>query len=248
LHYHPYKIPVAQELSEQDKANRLQFCNQFLDLVNNNRNIVNSSLMSDKAHFHMSGDVNKQNCRFWAANNPRELHQRPLQSAKVTVWCAIFSGGIIGPYFFEDEEGRTVTANTERYTAMLETFLRNEFNLCQLNSLWFQQDGATAHSAWISMAVLKEMFPGRLISRFGDINWPTCSPDLSAPNSLLWGYVKSMVYETRPANIDDLKQRIRECLQGILDAMLQRVMPSMPSRLQECVEQQGHLQGGVFKQ
>jgi hypothetical protein len=111
------------------------------------------------------------------------------------VWSAIFSGGIIGPYFF-DEEGRTVTANTERYTAMLETFLQNESNLHQLNSLWFQQDEATAHSARISMAVLREMFPGRLISHFGDINWPARSPDLLAPDYFLWGHVKSKVYET----------------------------------------------------
>jgi hypothetical protein len=165
------------------------------------------------------------------------------------VWCEIFSGSIIGPYFFEDKEGRTVTVNAEQYTAMLETFLRNELNLRQLNSLWFQQDGATAHSARISMAVLREMFPGRLISRFGDVNWPTRSPDLSAPDYFLWGYVKSKVYKTHSANIDDLKQRIRECLQGIPNAMLQHVMASMPSRLQECVEQQdGHLQGVVFKQ
>jgi hypothetical protein len=114
---------------------------------------------------------------------------------------------------------------------MLETFLQNELNLRQLNSLWFQQDGATAHSARISMAVLREMFPGSLISCFGDINWPAHSPDLLAPDYFLWGYVKSKVYETRPANIDDLKQRIQECLQGIPNAMLQHVVPSMPSRL-----------------
>jgi hypothetical protein len=28
------------------------------------------------------------------------------------VWYAISSGGVIGAYFFEDEEGRTVTLNT----------------------------------------------------------------------------------------------------------------------------------------
>jgi hypothetical protein len=125
---------------------------------------------------------------------------------KFTVWCAIFSGGIIGPYFFEDKEGWTVTVYTERYTAILETFLQNELNFYQPNSLWFQQDGATAHSAQISLAVLREMFPGRLISRFGDINWPAHSPDLSAPDYFLWGYIKSKVHKTRPANSDDLKQ------------------------------------------
>lgn len=40
---------------------------------------------------------------------------------------------------------------------MPETFLQNE--LCQLDLLWFQQDGATAQTTWISMAVLKIMSP-----------------------------------------------------------------------------------------
>jgi hypothetical protein len=81
LHYHPYTIQVAQELSELDKVILLQFCNQFLDLERNNSGIMNTLLMSDEAHFHVSGYVNKQNCRYWAPNNQRELHQRPLHSA-----------------------------------------------------------------------------------------------------------------------------------------------------------------------
>lgn len=59
--------------------------------------------MSDEAHFHLTGYVNKQNMRYWAQTNPTELHQRPLHSAKVTVWRAVLCRGVIGPYFFEDE-------------------------------------------------------------------------------------------------------------------------------------------------
>ena len=57
-------------------------------------------IMSDEAHFHLYGYVNKKNCRFLAAENPRELHQRPLHTAKVSVWCGISTVGIAGPYFF----------------------------------------------------------------------------------------------------------------------------------------------------
>jgi hypothetical protein len=53
MHHYPYRIQVAQELSEEhDKMNQLQFRNQYLDLVNN-CNTVNSLLMSDKAHFYI---------------------------------------------------------------------------------------------------------------------------------------------------------------------------------------------------
>ena len=56
--------------------------------------------------------VNKQNFRYWSQNNPRELHQRPLHSPKVTVWCAMGSFGVWGPYFFE-EEGSTMTVTVK---------------------------------------------------------------------------------------------------------------------------------------
>jgi hypothetical protein len=92
------------------------------------------------------------------------------------------------------------------------------------------------------------MFPGRLISRFGDINWATYLPDIFTPDYFLWSYVKSKVYETCPSNIDDLKQRILERIQGIPNEVL-RVMASMPSQLQKCDDQHGgHLEGVIFKQ
>jgi hypothetical protein len=78
---------------------------------------------SDEAHFHLSGTVNKQNFRYWSHSNPWELHQRPLHSPKVTVWCAIFEFGMWGPYFFE-EDNVTVTVTSDRYCAMLENFLQ----------------------------------------------------------------------------------------------------------------------------
>lgn len=89
------------------------------------------------------------------------------------------------------------------------------------------------------MAVLREKIPGRFISHFRDINFPTHSPNLSVPDYFLWGYAKSKIYETHPANIDDLKQQILECIQGIPNEILQHVMAFMPFQLKECDEQQG---------
>jgi hypothetical protein len=105
-----------------------------------------------------------------------------------------------------------VTVNSEQYEIMLETFLRSEFHPHQQDVLWFQQDESTAHTAQISMQILRTMFPGRLTSRYVDITWPACSPDLAVPGFFLWGYVNSTVYETYPANIDYLKQRILKCI------------------------------------
>ncbi|GFX90203.1 transposable element Tcb1 transposase [Trichonephila clavipes] len=57
-------------------------------------------LFSDEAHFWLNGYVNKQNCRIWTEANPQVYVETPLHPEKLTVWCALWAGGIIGPYFF----------------------------------------------------------------------------------------------------------------------------------------------------
>ena len=119
--------------------------------------------MSDEAHFHLNGNVNKQNFRYWAAENPQTLHQKPLHSEKVTVWCGVSAFGVLGPYLFENATGQSVTVTWDRYVELLREFLNDE--LCRLRVdtrlVWFQQDGATAHTEQKSMAVVRGMFPQR---------------------------------------------------------------------------------------
>ncbi|GFX88443.1 uncharacterized protein TNCV_2279111 [Trichonephila clavipes] len=64
-------------------------------------------LFSDEAHFWLNGYVNKQNCRIWSEANPQVYVETPLHPEKLTVWCALWAGGIIGPYFFNNDEGPT---------------------------------------------------------------------------------------------------------------------------------------------
>ncbi|GFU09823.1 hypothetical protein TNCV_1292131 [Trichonephila clavipes] len=42
--------------------------------------------------------------------------------------------------------------------------------------------------------LLKDTFGDRLISRFGPVNWPPRSCDLTPLDYFLWGYVKSLVF------------------------------------------------------
>ena len=43
-----------------------------------------------------------------------------------------------------------------------------------------------------------------------EVPWPPHSPDLSPPDFMLWGHVKSRVYETKPSTIQQLKAAISE--------------------------------------
>ncbi|GFU88700.1 hypothetical protein TNCV_4443771 [Trichonephila clavipes] len=52
-------------------------------------------LFSDEAHFWLNGNVNKQNCRIWSEANPQVYVETPLHPEKLTVWCALWAGGIL---------------------------------------------------------------------------------------------------------------------------------------------------------
>ncbi|GFX68387.1 hypothetical protein TNCV_2817611 [Trichonephila clavipes] len=77
------------------------------------------------------------------------------------------------------ECSHNVTVNGDRYRAMLSNFFIPELNNHDVQELWFQQDGATCHTARATIDLLKDTFGDRLISRFGPVNWPPRSCDLT---------------------------------------------------------------------
>ncbi|GFV47495.1 hypothetical protein TNCV_5071631 [Trichonephila clavipes] len=49
----------------------------------------------DEVHFWLNGYVNKQKCRIWSEANPQVYVETPLHPEKLTVWCALWAGGIL---------------------------------------------------------------------------------------------------------------------------------------------------------
>jgi len=81
LNFHPYKIVIVQELSDHGMANCRISSEQLLEMVNDD-GVINTVLMIDKAHLHLSGYVNKQNYRYWTPENPQEELIIVLSTAK----------------------------------------------------------------------------------------------------------------------------------------------------------------------
>lgn len=68
--FHPYKIHVNQELSEDDYDRRIQFCEIMSDLINENPDLTKNVCFSDECTFYLNGLVNRHNCRYWSNENP----------------------------------------------------------------------------------------------------------------------------------------------------------------------------------
>ena len=156
---------------------------------------------SDEAHFHLNGIVSKHNYRFWGIKMPADfITQKPLHSSKVTAWCALSYRGIIGPFWFADEDENAVTTNQENYRRVVHTFCTN---LCRRRNItfstqWFQQDGATPHTAKDTLEFLRKKFENHLISfKTAHIRAPH-SPDLNHLNFFCGAMPKKMFTKIIP--------------------------------------------------
>ncbi|GFY13566.1 putative LOC100569746 [Trichonephila clavipes] len=114
---------------------------------------------------------------------------------------------------------------------MITNFFIPELNNHDVQELSFQQDGATCHTARATIDLLKDTFGDRLISRFGPVNWPLRSCDLTPLDYFLWGYVKSLVYADKPQTLDYLEDNIRRVIADIRPQMLEKVIENWTSRL-----------------
>ena len=97
------------------------------------------------------------------------------------------------PFFFE--EGEAVTVNGDRYRAMLNEILFTIIEQEDIGNIWFQQDGATCHTAETTLEVLLPAFKDRIISRtmmmsFGQPR----SCNLTLLDYYLWGAIKYKCY------------------------------------------------------
>ena len=99
--------------------------------------------------------------------NPHRYIEKPTHSKRVT-WCVFWSRGIISPLSFENEQGEAVTVSGDRYLAMLNEFLFTKIEEEDIGNIWFQQDGATCHTAEATLHVLCPLLEDRIISLRAD--------------------------------------------------------------------------------
>ncbi|GBM35926.1 hypothetical protein AVEN_244990-1 [Araneus ventricosus] len=79
-----------------------------------------------------------------------------------------------------------------------------------LQDIFFTQDGATPHIDRRVKLLLRQHFTdARVISRHFPTAWPSRSPDITACDFWLWGFLKDNIYRESSASLPDLKNSIR---------------------------------------
>lgn len=222
LNLYSYRINVVQELFQRDFPARIEYCQWFLNNLNNN-NTLDLTFFTDEAWFYLSGYINKQNMRIWSSENPHEFIQSPLHSQKIGVWLAVSRRRIFGPVFFEG------TINAERYrNNLLEPFFQNLYDDELLHG-YFQQDNATAHKTRESLTRIREFYDNRVIE------FPPRSPDLTILDYFIYPYLKNTVYKNNPQNLEELQEAISNACNAITVQMLANAFENMKRRVNSCI-------------
>ena len=134
--------------------------------------ILEHMWFSDEALFHLSGRVNRHNTHIWGTHNPMEIREHKRDTQKLVVWCAISSAGLIGPFFFRDQDGNSVNINGENYLHKLQEFCIPQLSaVADMQEVVFQQDGAPARYSREARSFLSEQFPDRWIGYRGPVEF-----------------------------------------------------------------------------
>jgi Tfp pilus assembly ATPase PilU len=73
LNFHLHKTVIVQTINDQETVNR----KTVVEVLLNAQDIddFNHFLMTDEANLYLCGNVSSQNCRYWATENLRDIHQ-----------------------------------------------------------------------------------------------------------------------------------------------------------------------------
>lgn len=240
--FKPYIPQKVQALEENDRGRREQFCNFYLNKMQQDRVFYRKIIWSDECNFSNNGIYNRNIHRCWSQENPRVIIENNFQRRfSVNVWCGILGDRLIGPFFING------TLDQEKYHQLLvgeiDNFL-DELPLAELNTLFFQQDGAPPHNARINVNWLNIKYGEKWIGTQGPVRWPARSPDLTPLDFWLWGYLQDQVYLARPENEEILRQRIINACREIPPNLILNATYGVARRCELCVQRGG----GQFEQ
>ena len=237
LGLYPYRLILTHALTEYDKMVRVDACQRLLQVITDEKLIV----YSDEATFRTDGSVNRWNCRLWDYERPPGFVTEANQSAKqTTVWAGVSKNNLYGPYFFP------ATINGESYRDVISEIFWNDLEqslMGDTGNVWFQQDGASPHTARDTRTLLQEYFGERVISKDFLHEWPPRSPDLTPCDFFLWGMVKDLVYvHGRVGTAAELQDLIIAAFNQIRQHRMHQVrnaVMSVPQRMELCILQDG---------
>ena len=128
------------------------------------------------------------------------------------------------------------TMDRHLYLAILKDELERSFQYCvpsyDRSDVYFMQDGASCHTAWLIQDYFAEQ-------DYNILEWPSQSPDLN-PIENLWAIMKRKLNSNRIyRRADDLWDRFQDVWEAMDPEILKSLIDSMPRRLEAVIKARG---------
>ena len=145
----------------------------------------------------------------------------------VMVWACFSRSGVGNLCFIEGNMDRFLYHEVRR---------KNLLQSCQKlgleKSFVFQHDNDPKHIAGVVKNWLKQR-------KIETLNWPPCSPDMN-PIEYLWDELGRRMKKHYPKNKEELKEILLKEWNHIGTDITEKLVDSVPNRLNECVRMRGY--------
>lgn len=259
-----YRTVGVQKLSALDCNRRLEFANKWHRIFESSQVDVSDICFSDESLIQVGTHLNRQNVGVRREKGDAGIEDRLRESTQRPdyVHCFILlhsKAGAIGPYFIDDipfegtDRSKANNLTSTKYVKLLSekvipdlrAALPSDYNFSRL---WWQQDGASVHTAAESLRFLRETFGSQIISHKTAQEWPPNSPDLNPCDYWLWGQLKAKVGAFNCDNTHDLKRAIRREVANIHYLEVKKAISDFPIRLEALKQANGCHFEPTFKQ
>lgn len=233
-----FKKKRAQDLTEANKNKRLSCSKQLLRRYS--EHAVAFIWFTDEKLFTVAPPVNLQNDRVYATVGTRKKHitadrllrKRSTFSKSVMVSVGVSALGCTNLIFIDP--GVKINGSYYRDT-LLRHHLLPAIRSISGDFFTFQQDGAPAHRARETVAMLEADTPDFINPQ----QWPPNSPDLNPVDYAIWGILQERVYRCQIRDVDHLKERLVEEWRCFDQSIIDRAVKQWRNRLRKCINADG---------
>jgi len=106
-------------------------------------------------------------------------------------------------------------------------------------NMWFQQNACPLHTSRLVRAALNVMFLNKWIDKYGPINYPSRSSDLTVLDYYFWGKIKDLIYHERPTTRDNMIRRISKTIRSLRAEEILRAINCFQNRVDVCIAENG---------
>jgi len=247
-----YRQQTKPLLSAKNITDRLSFCNHviakhYCENTEHAKHLLGLVLFTDESIVELYPKPNPQNMRIRTSNPAmRTPIGVPKNSLKIMVAGGLSANGLTELHVVDS--GATVTAKYYQEQILpfyfaTQPIIRQESTPTQAqrtlfdgsSDVVFMQDGAPAHTAKTTLAILH----GRFANVWSKGLWPGNSPDLN-PIEHLWTILQDSVFiQPRPRTRPELIERVQEAWNSISPDLMKKLVYSFPRRILECLDKRG---------